>query len=443
MKPCAHCAFILANAKTAKQALRRKHLKLTPDTIMPKNLDPTSGELQPPNRNLLEVVTGASAELSVAQKTFKQLLAGVEATEAQLQTLAKLIEVYRPKFNQTLSPIQREYDAMTRDLVLRLDAQMGAKGRTKSQRETIFRVMAYLYESLAHSEFANEVEAILDKHQPADQRVDEALLMAQFGARQEELFGGDFASDLGADADDPLNKAPRSPQEIWEEAMRRMDEQVQKHQQEAEAHANKKRDSKKTAKQKKLEQENIDTSKLLKEIYRKLTSALHPDREPDETERARKTALMVEVNKAYAANNLLQLMRLQFQTIKVDATAAATLADEKLRLINRSLKQQFADLQQECHMLESMIRHEFDIPYTRAITAKLLDRELAKTKAYFLEKNGFIQNEIKYLSRSEADFKIWLKDQKRMIDENDSFAVDHMLDDPFMQEILKPSKKRR
>jgi hypothetical protein len=440
MKPCARYAFIPENAKAVSDVPSGNHLKFTKHTIMPKNLDPVSGESLPLNRNLLEVVTGASTELSAAQKTFKQLLAGVENTEAQLQGLVKLLDVYRPKFSQTLSPIQREYDAMTRDLVLRLDAQMHAKGRTKSQRETIFRVMAYLYEALAHTEFADEVEAILKKHQPADERATEELLMAQFGAEQGELFGAEFDSDLG---EDDVKKEPRSPQELWEEAMRLMDEQVQKHQQEAEAHANQKRDGKKTAKQKKVEQENIDSTKLLKEIYRKLTSALHPDREPDDTERARKTALMVEVNKAYAANNLLQLMRLQFQTIKVDAAAAATLADEKLRLINRSLKQQFADLQQECYMLESMIRQEFNLPYVRAVTAKWLDKELAKAKAYFVEKNDFIRDEIKYLSRSEADFKNWLKDQKRMIDENDSFAVDHMLDDPFMQEILKPSKKRR
>ena len=98
----------------------------------------------------------------------------------------------------------------------------------------------------------------------------------------------------------------------------------------------------------KAEQQGLDAGKMLKEIYRKLTSVLHPDREPDEAERKRKTALMSEVNKAYESGNLLKLLQLQLQVGKLDSLAAATLADEKLQLINLTLRQQHDDLRLEC-----------------------------------------------------------------------------------------------
>ena len=41
-----------------------------------------------------------------------------------------------------------------------------------------------------------------------------------------------------------------------------------------------------------------------------LVKALHPDREPDEAEKLRKTELLKQVTTAYQANELLTLLRL-------------------------------------------------------------------------------------------------------------------------------------
>ena len=42
-----------------------------------------------------------------------------------------------------------------------------------------------------------------------------------------------------------------------------------------------------------------DAKSAIRTVFRQLASALHPDREPDEQERLRKTGLMSEVNAAY------------------------------------------------------------------------------------------------------------------------------------------------
>ena len=65
----------------------------------------------------------------------------------------------------------------------------------------------------------------------------------------------------------------------------------------------------------------------LREIYRRLASRLHPDREPDPDERARKTGLMQRVNEAYAAGDLLALLDLQRAWADAPPTPAAAPAD--------------------------------------------------------------------------------------------------------------------
>ena len=82
-------------------------------------------------------------------------------------------------------------------------------------------------------------------------------------------------------------------------------------------------------------------------MYRKLASALHPDREPDAGERSRKTALMQRVNQAYAGKDLLQLLELQLELEHIDAKAIAGLSEDRLKHFNKILKDQLAKLEQE------------------------------------------------------------------------------------------------
>jgi acetyl-CoA carboxylase carboxyltransferase component len=84
------------------------------------------------------------------------------------------------------------------------------------------------------------------------------------------------------------------------EALHRLQEQFnadEKRQEQAAAHNVKKQRGKKSARPMAVEQQAVDASKMPKDIYRKLTSALHLGREADETKRARKTALLSEANK--------------------------------------------------------------------------------------------------------------------------------------------------
>ncbi len=74
-------------------------------------------------------------------------------------------------------------------------------------------------------------------------------------------------------------------------------------------------------------------SQSVLEVFRKLASLLHPDRETDAAERARKTALMQQAKQAYQADDLLTLLTLltlQLQTEQLDGQHLAGLPDARL-----------------------------------------------------------------------------------------------------------------
>ena len=68
----------------------------------------------------------------------------------------------------------------------------------------------------------------------------------------------------------------------------------------------------------------------VRELFRRLASALHPDREPDVAERARKTGLMQRVNQAYARNDVMELLAIQIEIEQIDATHLAKASEERL-----------------------------------------------------------------------------------------------------------------
>lgn len=85
----------------------------------------------------------------------------------------------------------------------------------------------------------------------------------------------------------------------------------------------------------------------VREIYRKLVSEIHPDREADPIEQAKKTGLMQRANRAYSAGDLLTLLELQLGSEQIDATRLAGLADERLRRYVRVLEEQSRALRDE------------------------------------------------------------------------------------------------
>jgi len=82
-------------------------------------------------------------------------------------------------------------------------------------------------------------------------------------------------------------------------------------------------------------------------VYRRLVKELHPDREPDQAERERKSRIMQDITAAYTRGDLHALLKLELEFLDAAGPAADRLSREKLRAYAELLKQQAIEIQNE------------------------------------------------------------------------------------------------
>jgi hypothetical protein len=150
----------------------------------------------------------------------------------------------------------------------------------------------------------------------------------------------------------------------------------------------------------------------LRQVFRKLASALHPDREPDVERRAAKTELMAQVNEAYAREDLLALLELQLRIEQIDAEHLATVDEARLKHYNKVLAEQLTELRTELREQEMQVQLEFGMsaehgPDPRRV-AKELEGRAARLRAHLAQ----VRREVEMFA-DETVVRRWLKAQRR------------------------------
>lgn len=170
--------------------------------------------------------------------------------------------------------------------------------------------------------------------------------------------------------------------------------------------------NKREAKESQQQAEEQQTSQSIRELYRKLVSALHPDREPDPQERERKTLLMQRINQAYDKKNLLLLLELQLELEHIDQTTINNITSSRLKHYNKILKEQHGELEQEICITVDMFKSQFGISPFERLTPSTIMRNLAAEIAG-------IQQAIRELKSDLLAFqdikklKAWIKGMRR------------------------------
>ena len=148
-------------------------------------------------------------------------------------------------------------------------------------------------------------------------------------------------SDLGLDVKVPDLRADMSDEEVAAAAaqiadsLREVDERT--------ADRPKRRQTKREVREEARIRDLEDARKTtLGAVYKRLAKTLHPDLERNPELRDRKSALMQEVTAAYAAGDLLALLRLELEWVD---TGGARLTDETLGVYNRTLQEQVRTLE--------------------------------------------------------------------------------------------------
>ncbi|MBC7609684.1 MAG: hypothetical protein H7228_08945 [Polaromonas sp.] len=369
--------------------------------------DPLESQAIPASTAL--VISGQ--RLAPEQKLFNQLLAKIEKSKETLQNLHLWVGEHRVQYAKRISPLEQQQQALQKQMVVFLDKRLqNSKGLSKPARAYMTQVICSLAGSMMSSPDGADMSAIYERYAPEDTPDTEADAAAAMQDMMADVFGLDLDDDEGLE----------SPEQVMAAVMRKMQEQRE---QQASLDAAKKSRRKKTPKQLQAEREAIDADKVLRDIYRKLASALHPDREPDEQERQRKTALMVEVNVANEKKDLLALLQLQLKVEQIDPGTVSAMAQDKLRHFNRVLKEQAQSLKIELDHAQFMIQSEFDLSPYDEINPRSLELSLRYTVRTIKEIIDQMKQDLAQV-QDDRGLKTWVKEQKALTDEEDNFNDD-------------------
>jgi hypothetical protein len=365
-----------------------------------------------------DTAPSASTELTITaqklgpeQRLFNQLLEKIEQQNKALQNLKTLAETHEKERNAKLAPLRAQVNALQEKLVLFLDQRLQTpKGLSQRACDDMRELIAMLLDDLqVANELSPEMQDVADRYWVIDDEEHEDGLDLESSSELNKAMAQ--AMGVPVDADGLL-----FTDEMIEALMRKMqaDDEAAMH-----AHEARQAKRKKTPKQKQAEQEQMDAHSALRSIYRKLVSALHPDRESDPAERTRKTALMVRVNAANDSKDLLALLRLQLEIDQIDPSSVASMADDKLRGFNRMLKEQLKELQAEYHAIMGDVRMMFDLGYDN-VSPKAMASALRFQMQRLQNMVESLKKDLQLLQDDKA-LKKWVKVQISLADSPDYF----------------------
>ena len=320
----------------------------------------------------LTIATGIDrSHLSKGQKTFNDLVERIGKSRARLGAWEEAISRFQEKYASQVLPAHAALADLHRRLVHCLDDIRDERGLSKSDRQLASDVIVDLAGQLLCEREDDDLKAIYNRHSESDFDQEEAAAADGLKSMLEHVLGVELDETLDA----------KSPEDLLQFAQAEILERQQQFAAERQARAERRGRRKKSTKQLALEtQQAADAqhaSQSIREIYRKLASFLHPDRETDPEERTRKTALMQRVNDAYAKNNLLQLLELQLQLEHIDQSAIDNIGEDRLKHYNKVLQEQLVALNREIQRVEFEFKDRFGLPPFLAVSPKLIARDLA------------------------------------------------------------------
>ncbi len=393
-----------SRATAKKPTIKRTSVK-SPSTDTPSS----------PIRDL-KLTASADRLLSPEMKAFNRALSKIEKIKAQMVELDALGLHYQRQNAEVLDPLVAKTTANRREMVLFLDARLRAaaekrqKSLSKTQHETAVRLICNITAALAAEQ--PEMAEIHDRYSKTS-----LSDIAKIEAAENQEMMADILQKMGGQMPEGVDAA-LSPEEILQHLFGEVERlrQVRQARQEA-------RQAKRAAKQKSKAKPDSpqaqaianqeQAEQTLKTLFRQIASRLHPDREPDEAERQRKTNLMSQANAAYERKDWVTLMQLQLQAEWVDPDHASRLSAQRLHELTLLLKQQAAALETERQGLQAKWSQLLQVPLGLPLTAGMLDMVLNKRRSD-LEQQLEIEVADLALIQTDAGLKTVLNEQRKI-----------------------------
>lgn len=369
---------------------------------------------------LVPVPGSAGAPLTPEQKRFRKLSGQVEAARESLERFKQQAREFMQRQAELTRPLVAELVSCGEVLLRAMEAFHGAQKLSPAQRRTLRRSI---------TEHAAELIELMDGPPPAwlvevhdrHARKTHARQVAEDKLSMQAMLGEALGEDLGDELLSDEELAARLAQVMAKEARRKEEAEAadaagtagpQPHGHPGAAGratgagAARGPRSRATAQAQRQAAEALQFTQSVREVYRRLASALHPDRVPEGPEREAMTTLMQQANQAYEAKDLLKLLDLQ---ARLDSHAAGNaeqrvmgLSAATLRHYNQLLGQELDDLRAALLIEEDQLldAHPHLGPY-------LTGRTNGKTRAEILAKAG--QDELRLLRLQIEEAQVSLK----------------------------------
>lgn len=345
-----------------------------------------------------------TASLSKAQKTFNTLVKQIEKRRERLVAWDAVTPDFQKKFVDGLLPLEQASTALRIELLHRLDDAFLQKGLSKAEQRTLSELIAGMARNLLGFNDDAQLKAIHDRYAAAGY------------SSHAEPEPTKPKPEPAPDIDPPIDLDTLSPDELLERMQAEQDEQFRRdmaaHEAREAQRAKRKKAPKPSAAQVRREAEQAASSKSIRDVYRKLASALHPDRETDPREQERKTVLMQRVNHAYAKGNLLQLLELQLEIEQIDRRTIDGLSEDRLTHYNGILEEQLRELDQEIQHVEAGFRGTYGIAPSVKVAPDTVMRMLARDIAGMQRDNHDLTLTLREFDDPD-NVREWLKEMKR------------------------------
>ena len=187
--------------------------------------------------------------------------------------------------------------------------------------------------------------------------------------------------------------------------------QAEREQATADRRARRKKSAKQAAAEERRHAATAQAGKALQEVYRQLVRTLHPDHERDPEERARKTALMQEVNVAYERGDLLELLELQLRIEQIDPERIGGLAEDRLDHFIKLLGDQVKQLRDELAMIEHPYRVQLDVYPPRKLPPAAVLASMRDDADQLALRLAEMKRDLRTMA-DVAGMKAWLREQR-------------------------------
>lgn len=316
--------------------------------------------------------------LAQQQRRFNTLVRDVAVWRAALAEWKERVA----RLQQTVEPVRRELHGAWRRWVFALDHASLQPGLARAERAQLGELLREAATALLEVEDDAEIAAVASRHGGGASSVQSRREDAADEAGDEELQE-DVAQDWERQA------AAAAAQRAEWAAQRRSATALKRRKQAAQ-----------------------EVSGSLRDVYRRLASALHPDREPDAQQRDHKTALMQHANQAYAQGNLLALLELQLQAEQVDAAHLAVVDQRRLQHYVTVLQEQLVELQTETRRLEAGFRAAAGVAPGSGLQPRRADRLISSEAQRLRSELLLLRRQTRLLLDVEAT-KSWLREQRK------------------------------